>query len=96
MDSPTLKVTVLLFAYLREIAGADQVALQLPEGSRLSDVWPRLSQQFPRFQGMSGSIAWAVNHAYAPPDQSLRDGDVIAALPPVSGGAASGEAAAHG
>jgi molybdopterin converting factor small subunit len=96
MDSPTLKVTVLLFAYLREIAGADQVALQLPEGSRLADIWPQLARQFPRFSGMSNSIAWAVNHAYAPPDQALRDGDVSAALPPVSGGSDRPGPTAHG
>ncbi|MBW3622250.1 MAG: MoaD/ThiS family protein [Armatimonadetes bacterium] len=87
MNSPTLQVTVLLFAYLREAAGVDQVSLQLPEGSRLSDVWPQLVRRYPRFEGMGHSLAWAVNHTYARPDQPLRNGDLVAALPPVSGGA---------
>ena len=88
MEPPTCQITVVLFAYLRELAGADRLTLQLPEGARLCDVWPPLSERFPRMKGMEGSLAWAVNHAYARPDHPLRDGDTVAALPPVSGGSA--------
>lgn len=83
-----IEVSVLLFAYLREMTGENQVALQLPEGSRLSDVWPHLVERFPRLQGMEHTLAWAVNHTYARPDQPLHNGDTLAALPPVSGGSA--------
>lgn len=105
-DSPTpplphsstpLRITVLLFAYLREVAGTDKLTLDLPEGSRLSDLWPPLSERFPRFRGMEDSLAWAVNHAYARPDQPLKDGDTVAVLPPVSGGSAGRrESSPHG
>ena len=91
MDSSSLQVTVLLFAYLREEAGPDQLTLRLPTGARLSDVWTELVRQFPRLEGQEKSLAWAVNHTYVKPDHPLHDGDTVAALPPISGGTYGGE-----
>ncbi len=86
MDSPSIQVNVLLFASLREAAGTDQISLELPHDARLSAVWPRLKERFPQLSGWESSLAWAVNHTYAKPDEPLQDGDTVAALPPVSGG----------
>jgi len=81
-----LRVTLTLFASLREAAGAEEIPLELPDGSTLGDVWPLLAERFPSIAGMGPSLAWAVNHTYAKPSQPLSDGDLVAALPPVSGG----------
>jgi len=79
-------VTVLLFARLRELAGASELARDVPDGSTALDVWNGLAREFPEFAGYTQAISVAVNEEYARLNASLRDGDDIAFLPPVSGG----------
>ena len=77
-----------LFAMLRESAGADSVALELAEGATAADVARALAQA-PELAGMQGRmpVRIAVNHEYASDDAPVRQGDELAAIPPVSGGA---------
>lgn len=91
-----MRITVLLFASLREAAGTGEAAIFLTDGSHLRDVWPCLLEQFPALEGRDAALAWAVNHAYAKPDAMLSDGDTVAALPPISGGALEPEDPARG
>jgi molybdopterin synthase catalytic subunit len=75
-------ITVRLFAGLRELAGADRRELDLPDGASVSDVWPALG-----LGDEPGGLLYAVNRAYAEPETRLADGDEVALIPPVSGGA---------
>jgi molybdopterin synthase catalytic subunit len=75
-------ITVRLFAGLRELAGADRRELDLPDGASISDVWPALG-----LGDEPGGLLYAVNRAYAEPETRLADGDEVALIPPVSGGA---------
>jgi MoaE-MoaD fusion protein len=77
-----VRVRVKLFAALRERAGGGERELELGEGSTLGDVWPRLDLG-PEPDG----LLYAVNREYAARDHPLGDGDEIAVIPPVSGGA---------
>jgi MoaE-MoaD fusion protein len=77
-----VRVRVKLFAALRERAGGGDRELELGEGSTLGDVWPRLDLG-PEPDG----LLYAVNREYAARDHPLGDGDEIAVIPPVSGGA---------
>jgi len=72
-------VTVRLFAGLRERAGWSQREI---EASRVDEVWPALDlgEEPP-------GLLYAVNREYAPADHELAEGDVVAVIPPVSGGA---------
>jgi molybdopterin synthase catalytic subunit/molybdopterin converting factor small subunit len=73
-------VTVRLFAGLRERAGWS--ARELDGVERVRDVWPALGLgQEPQ------GLLYAVNREYADADRSLADGDEVALIPPVSGGA---------
>jgi MoaE-MoaD fusion protein len=77
-------VTVRLFAGLRERAGTGEQELELPEGSTLADVWGALGLgDEPR------GLLYAVNKEYARGESPLADGDEVALIPPVSGGAFS-------
>jgi molybdopterin converting factor subunit 1 len=77
-----MNVTVRLFAALREQAGTSQVELELPEGAQVSDVWSALG-----LGGKEpGSLAFALNRAYADREDALHEGDEVALIPPVSGG----------
>jgi molybdopterin converting factor subunit 1 len=79
-------VTVRLFARLRELAGAAELERDVPEGSTALDVWNGLSAEFPALADYTKAISVAVNEEYARLAASVRDGDDIAFLPPVSGG----------
>jgi molybdopterin synthase catalytic subunit/molybdopterin converting factor small subunit len=75
-----MRVTVKLFAGLRERAGWAQSEL---EGvARLADVWPALG-----LGDEPAGLLYAVNKEYADRERELVDGDEVALIPPVSGGA---------
>jgi molybdopterin synthase catalytic subunit/molybdopterin converting factor small subunit len=76
-------VSVRLFAALRERAGTGRVELELPDDARIADVWDALALGGPEPE----SLAFARNRAYAERGDALADGDEIALIPPVSGGA---------
>jgi molybdopterin synthase catalytic subunit/molybdopterin converting factor small subunit len=77
-----MRVRVRLFAGLRERAGSGERKLDLHEGARTADVWARLElgEEPP-------GLLYAVNQVYASRDTVLADGDEVALIPPVSGGA---------
>ncbi|MBI3400623.1 MAG: molybdopterin converting factor subunit 1 [Acidobacteria bacterium] len=84
-----MRVTVRLFARLRDIAGTAELARDLAPGAQattVGDVWRQLAKEFPELAGYERSISSAVNADYARMDHVIRDGDEIAFLPPVSGG----------
>ena len=81
-----MRVTVRLFARLRDIAGASELAREIASGSTIGSVWRQLVSEYPDLAPYGRSISSAVNTDYARMDTELSDGDEIAFLPPVSGG----------
>jgi molybdopterin converting factor subunit 1 len=81
-----MRVTVLLFARLRDIAGEAQLLRELAPGATIGDVWKQLAGEFPELSAYERSISTAVNADYARMDHRVHDGDEVAFLPPVSGG----------
>jgi molybdopterin converting factor subunit 1 len=81
-----MRVTVRLFARLRDIAGSAEMAREVPLGSTIGAVWQQLVREFPELAGYERSISSAVNADYARMDHVVTDGDEVAFLPPVSGG----------
>jgi molybdopterin converting factor subunit 1 len=79
-------VRALFFASYRDIAGADELRLELPAGSRVTDLLARLREGGERWNRLPSSPAVAVNLHYAPLDTALSDGDEVALIPPVAGG----------
>jgi molybdopterin synthase catalytic subunit len=77
-----VKVTVRLFAGLRERAGAAERELELPAGSRAREAWDGLD-----IGAEPPGLLLAVNRSYVDHDHVLSDGDEVAFIPPVSGGA---------
>jgi molybdopterin synthase catalytic subunit/molybdopterin converting factor small subunit len=75
-------VTVRLFAGLRERGGAAERELELPDDSRVADVWAELD-----LGDEPAGLLYAVNRSYVERDRTLDDGDEVALIPPVSGGA---------
>lgn len=81
-----MRVTVKLFARLRDIAGADEIARDVAAGATIGTVWRELAGEFPALAQYERSISTAVNLDYARMSTEVREGDEIAFLPPVSGG----------
>ena len=81
-----MRVTVRLFARLRDIAGATELVQDLAPGATIGDVWRQLTREFPELAVYERSISSAINADYARMDLVVGDGDEVAFLPPVSGG----------
>jgi molybdopterin synthase catalytic subunit len=75
-----MRVSVRLFAGVRERAGVGR--LELDDVSRVDDVWARLD-----LGDEPPGLVYAVNREYVDRGHELRDGDEVALIPPVSGGA---------
>jgi molybdopterin converting factor subunit 1 len=81
-----MRVTIRLFARLRDIAGASELSRDLASGATIGDLWRQLATEFPELARYERSISTAINADYARMDQIVGDGDEVAFLPPVSGG----------
>jgi molybdopterin converting factor subunit 1 len=81
-----MRVTVRLFARLRDIAGTGDLPREAPAGATVADVWRALVADFPEMARYESSISSAVNADYARMTAAVAEGDEIAFLPPVSGG----------
>lgn len=81
---------IRLFARLRDLVGSGELDREVAPGATLGSVWAALTEEFPALAAYTSSISGAVNAEYAPMTSPVRDGDEVAFLPPVSGGAASG------
>jgi MoaE-MoaD fusion protein len=81
-----VRVSVRLFAGLRERAGTDRLEVELPDGARVADVLAAMART-PVGELRPRECVVAVNREYATADERVRAGDEIALVPPVSGGA---------
>jgi len=81
-----MRVNILHFASFREAAGQDEERRELPEGTRVSDLWLTLRGEIPLFGRYPAMPPAAVNREYVGPETILHDGDEVAFLPPVAGG----------
>jgi molybdopterin converting factor subunit 1 len=85
----SVKVNVRLFAGLHDLIGQRQVSVELSEGATVSDLREHLSSQYPAVTPFLPTLVFAVGEEYVAHEHALRDGDEVALIPPVSGGAAA-------
>ena len=81
-----MRITVRLFARLRDIAGAGELVKQVPDGATARNLWDALAVDHADMADYRDAVSTAINAEYAKMDCVLRDGDEVAFLPPVSGG----------
>ena len=81
-----IAVRTLFFAAYRDLVGAAEVPVELPEDSTVADLVARLRERGHPFSSLPEEPAIAVNRAYARPEQRLGGGDEVAFIPPVAGG----------
>jgi molybdopterin converting factor subunit 1 len=81
-----MRVTVRLFARLRDLAGAGEIVRDVPSPATVRSVWTDLVADLPALGEYERTMSVAVNADYAKMSASVHDGDEVAFLPPVSGG----------
>jgi len=84
-------IRVLFFGLLKDICGGSEARLDLPEGATAGAVFDHYAVAFPKLRSMASSIVIARNHEFATTREPLAEGDEVALLPPVSGGALTHE-----
>ena len=78
---------LLYFAAVREAVGKGEESLVLPvEVRTIGDLSRFLEEHRPELRGRLGSIRFAINESFVDPDAPVGPGDVVALIPPVSGG----------
>jgi MoaE-MoaD fusion protein len=82
-------VDVRYFAIIREIVGLSAERRKVAEGATAGDVFTHLIRENPRLERVRPVTMLMVNKAYVTPEHELHDGDELALIPPVSGGAES-------
>jgi molybdopterin converting factor subunit 1 len=91
-DAPAsgpVRVRVRLFAMQRELAGTRELGLELPARATVEDAWVAVVERIPALAPGRTGLRFARNGEYAAPETALEDGDEVACIPPVSGGAGS-------
>lgn len=82
-----MKVNVLFFASCRDLVGSAEREMDLPDGATVGDLMIEIASEHPRFREMVPSLMVSVNQDYRERSDVLREGDEVALIPPVSGGA---------
>jgi molybdopterin converting factor subunit 1 len=90
MAPPGMRVTVRLFAALRERVGARELVREAAPGATVADLWAALRAEFPGLAAAEPAVAFAVNQRYVDRSHPLHDNDELAVIPPVSGGSFPG------
>jgi molybdopterin converting factor subunit 1 len=76
----------MLFAGLREVIGQREITVTLPDGATVDTLRERIGDDYPLAQAILPTVVCAVGEEYVSPDETLREGDRVALIPPVSGG----------
>ncbi len=84
-----MRVTVRLFAGLREVIGSDVIVEEFATSDvTVETLRTRLGETHPKLGPYLSGVAIAVNEEYIlEPGTALKDGDTVALIPPISGGA---------
>jgi molybdopterin converting factor subunit 1 len=81
-----MRVTVRLFARLRDLAGSGEMVRDVAAPATVQTVWKGLVAEYPALADYERTMSVAVNADYSRMTAIVADGDEVAFLPPVSGG----------
>jgi molybdopterin converting factor subunit 1 len=81
-----MRVTIRLFARLRDLAGSGELVRDVPPQATVQTVWRILVTEMPALGEYERTLSVAVNADYSRMTAMVNEGDEVAFLPPVSGG----------
>jgi len=80
-----MQIEILLFGILRDVIGNDTLRKEVVLGSTLQNLKEELAAAYPNLSQYK-NYSVAVNEVYAKSDYTIKENDVVALIPPVSGG----------
>lgn len=80
-----MKIQVLLFGIIADLIGETSIDLNLKDAASIKDFKEEIILQFPQLKNYT-TYAVALNETYAQDDAVIKKEDIIAIIPPVSGG----------
>ncbi len=84
-----MRARVLFFGVLKDAVGRSSEEAEFPSGSSVGSVLESYARRYPRVKEMASSVLVARNQSFTELSAELQEGDEIALLPPVSGGASA-------
>jgi molybdopterin converting factor subunit 1 len=81
-----MRITVKLFALMREKVGTDTVHLDVPEGANIAQALAVLRRQCPMLEPYLAEMRVSLHMEFVQGETILQAGDELALIPPVSGG----------
>lgn len=81
-----MKIKVLYFSSIKDKLKKKEDIFNIEENSSLEDLIFLLKEKYPEIAESLDKSMFAVNEEYADKSTKLKEGDVIAIIPPVSGG----------
>ncbi|QTE24359.1 MoaD/ThiS family protein [Polaribacter cellanae] len=80
-----MKIKTLFFGITSDLLATNNLEITVSENSSVKDFKLLLKEKYPQLKNIN-SYAIAVNEEYAADDLVLKESDVLAVIPPVSGG----------
>jgi molybdopterin converting factor subunit 1 len=81
-----MRVSLRLFAGLKDVVGRREMDMDVAEGSTVEDLKERLAVEYPGIRPLLRTLVFAIDDEYVSFEEKLRDGAEVALIPPVSGG----------
>jgi molybdopterin converting factor subunit 1 len=81
-----MKVRVKLFAVAKELAGCEEINVDLPAAANVGDVRRAIAAAYPDLNRILPHAMWAVDATYADDAAAVNEKSDVALIPPVSGG----------
>ncbi len=91
-----MQIRIRLFALQRQQTGWRDRLFEVPDGATIAQAWALLVLEHPVLEPATGVVRFARNSVYAAAEEALADGDELAVIPPVAGGAADAGSAGEG
>jgi molybdopterin converting factor small subunit len=81
-----IKVRAELYSRLKEIVDASVIELSLPENATVNILFDQLKKRYPELKNFDTSVLFGMGVEFVDRNHELKDGDIVAIMPPVQGG----------
>lgn len=81
-----MRIRVKLFAAARELAGSNEIVVELRDGATIAELRDELTARVPTLGRIMPHSLWAIGAEYVNDDAALNENADVALIPPVSGG----------
>jgi len=79
-----MKINLLLFGVFTDIFGNNKIELSMPNNTSVGDLKDYIIKKYPKTNNLNFAVA--INENYATNDDIIYENQVVALIPPVSGG----------